>query len=98
LGRPDATPAEIQTVKDTLHQILVLFANTEKISKRYRLNVRAGEDLSILAPNDMDPAVNALNNKMRELAIRRQKGSSVLKDCKLVVVADIIMLCSDGIF
>jgi Prion-inhibition and propagation len=79
LGRRDTTTVEVQTVKDTLHQILVLFANIEKISKKYKLKAKAGEDLSILAPDDMDPAVMALSNRMRELAIRRQKGSSVLK-------------------
>ena len=79
LGRPDATPAEIHTVKNTLYQILVLFANTEKISKKYTLNANGGEDLSILAPDDIDPTVIALSNKMRDLAIRRQKGSSILK-------------------
>jgi hypothetical protein len=79
LGNPDATSAELQTAKDALRQILVLFANTEKISKKYRLNAKAGEDLSVLGPDDVDPAVMAINNKMKELAIRRQKGSSVLK-------------------
>src|SRR5438046_8489859 len=79
LGRPDAKPAEIQTAKDTLLQILVLFANTEKISKKYKLNAKAGDDLSILGPDDMDPAVMVVNNKMKELATRRQRGSSVLK-------------------
>jgi hypothetical protein len=79
LGKPDATPAEVQTAQDTLYQILLLFANTEKISKNYRLNATAGGDLSILLTDDIDPAIMALNNKMRELAIRRQKGYSVLK-------------------
>src|SRR6266536_1358700 len=79
LGKPDATPAEVQTAKNALHQILVLFADTEKISKKYRLNATAGEDLSILLTDDIDPAIMALNNKMKELAIKRQKGSSVLK-------------------
>ncbi|KAF2195815.1 small s protein [Zopfia rhizophila CBS 207.26] len=71
LGRPDATPSEIQTAKDTLHQILVLFADTERISKKYVLNSKAGDDLSILAPDGMGPAVMGLRNKMREPAIKR---------------------------
>jgi hypothetical protein len=79
LGRQDATPAEIQAAKDTLHHILRLFADTEKISKKYKLNANAGDDLSTLSTDDMDPAVMVLSNKMKELAIRRQKGSSVLK-------------------
>ncbi|PSS25225.1 hypothetical protein M430DRAFT_33010 [Amorphotheca resinae ATCC 22711] len=81
LGRPDATPAEIQIAKDALHQILVLFANTKKISQNYKLNAKVGEDLSILTPEDVDPEVIALDNKLRELAIRPQKKrlSGVLK-------------------
>jgi hypothetical protein len=79
LSRPDTKPTEIQTVNDTLLQILVLFANTEKISKKYKLSAKAEEDLSVLGPDDADPAVMAINNKMKELAIRRRKGTSVLK-------------------
>jgi hypothetical protein len=79
LGRPDAKPAEIQTAKDSLFQILVLFAETEKISKKYRLNARTGDDLSTLSNDDIDPAILSLNNKMKALAIKRQKGSSLLK-------------------
>jgi Prion-inhibition and propagation len=79
LGKLDATSAEVQTAQDVLCQILLLFANTEKISKKYRLNARAGEDLSILLTDDIDPAIMALSNRMKELAIRRQKGNSVLK-------------------
>ena len=44
LDRPDATPAEIQAAKDTLHHILQLFADTAKISKKYKLNTNAGDD------------------------------------------------------
>jgi hypothetical protein len=79
LGRPDATPAEIQAAKDTLHHILQLFADTEKISKKYKLSAKPGDDLSTLSTDDMNPTVMVLSNKMKELAIRRQKGSSLLK-------------------
>ena len=82
LGRPDAKPGEIQTVKDTLFQILVLFSNTEKISRKYKLNAKAGDDLSILGPDDGDAAVMTINNKMRELSLRRQKGNSILKTAR----------------
>jgi Prion-inhibition and propagation len=79
LGRPDATAAEIQIAKNTLHQILVLFADSEKISKKYKQNAKTREDLSAFSTDDMDPTVMLLDNKMRELAIKRQKGSSILK-------------------
>jgi len=79
LGRPDATAKEIQVAKDTLLQILVLFANTEGISKKYKLTAKAGEDLSTFSTGDMDSTVVALNNKMKGLAIKRQRGSRLLK-------------------
>jgi hypothetical protein len=78
LGNPNASPAEVQTAKDTLIQILVLFANTEKISNKYKLSSNAG-GLSVYSTSDMDPALLALNNKMRDLAIKRQKGTGLLK-------------------
>jgi hypothetical protein len=79
LGNPDATAPEIQLAKDTLLQILVLFAQTEEISNKYKLNAKVGEDLSSFSATDMDPALMALNNKMKELATKRQKGSRFLK-------------------
>ncbi|KAL9591345.1 MAG: hypothetical protein Q9179_007816 [Wetmoreana sp. 5 TL-2023] len=79
LGRPDATAPEIRTVKDTLYQILVLFADSAKISQQYKLGATAGEDLSVFSIDSMDSAIVALSNNMRELAIKRQKSSSILK-------------------
>lgn len=79
MGRPDATASQIQTVKDTLGQILVLFADSAKISQQYKLNTTPDDDLSILSSDSMDSAIVALSNKMRELAIKRQKSSSILK-------------------
>jgi hypothetical protein len=79
LGRPDATSAEIQTVKDCLLQILVLFEDTEKISKGYRINAKAGDDVSTLLISDMDPTTLSLRDKLKSLATRKRKGSSILK-------------------
>jgi hypothetical protein len=79
LGKPDATATEIQLAKDALLQILVLFADTEGISKKHKLTAKVGEDLSAFSVGDMDPTLIALNNKMKELAIKRQNGSQFLK-------------------
>ncbi|KAH8803729.1 small s protein [Hyaloscypha sp. PMI_1271] len=79
LGREDATTAEIQLVKNALLQILVLFADTESISKEYKLAAKAGEDLSAYSTEDMDPKMIALDNKMKGLAIQRQKRGRFLK-------------------
>ena len=72
-------PTEVQTAKKTLFQILVLFEDTSKISNKYKLEAKAGDDISVFSSNDMDPSVRGLNNMMRELAIKRQKNSSLLK-------------------
>jgi hypothetical protein len=79
LGKPDTTAPEIQLAKDTLLQIVVLFAQTEEISKKYKLTAKVGEDLSAFSATDMDPTLIALDNKLKELAIKRQKGSRFLK-------------------
>ena len=79
MGRPDATPEQIQTVKNTLYQILVLFADSAKISQQYKLSGTTSEDLSVLSSDNMDSTFVALNNSMRELAIKRQKRSNILK-------------------
>ncbi|PVH94681.1 hypothetical protein DM02DRAFT_538939 [Periconia macrospinosa] len=79
LGRPGASSSEVHTVQNALHRILVLFADTERISKRYKLERKDGNDLSVLTPNDLEPTVLNLRNKMKELAVGRQKSASVLK-------------------
>jgi hypothetical protein len=53
----------------------VLFADTESVSKKYRLTAKAGEDLSAYSTGDMDPKMVVLDNKMKGLATQRQEGS-----------------------
>jgi uncharacterized small protein (DUF1192 family) len=79
LGRQDATTTEIQLAKDALLQILVLFVDTESISKKYKLTAKAGEDLSVYSAGDLDPELVVLDNKMKGLAIQRQKKGRFLK-------------------
>jgi hypothetical protein len=64
LGRQDTTTIEIHLAKDALLQILVLFADTESISKRYKLTAKAGEDLSVYSTGDIDPKMVVLDNKI----------------------------------
>jgi 3'-phosphoadenosine 5'-phosphosulfate sulfotransferase len=73
MSKLNVTFIKVQIVKDTLYQILVfvLFANTEKISKKYRLNAEIEDNLFILKPDNINPAVMTINNKMKELAFRR---------------------------
>ena len=79
MGRRDATPAKIQIAKDSLFQILILFAKTEKISRRYKLNAKTWDDLSAVSIDDIEPRILSLSNKTKALAIKRQKRSRILK-------------------
>ncbi|KAI0418802.1 small s protein [Xylaria grammica] len=63
LSRPSAMDEETQMAKRTLLQILVLFADTEKISKKHKLNL----------------AIAACSNKMKEMSVKRQQASSFLR-------------------
>jgi hypothetical protein len=78
LGRPDASASEVLTAKNALHQILVLFEHSQNISRTY-MDSNTGDDLTLLEPSDLEPAVFGLRSKMKELAFRRQKGASILK-------------------
>jgi hypothetical protein len=84
LSRPDASPGEIQTAKKTLLHTLFFFADREKIIEKYKLNAKAGDDLFTYTTNYMDPALLVLNNKMRELAIKRQNGTNFLSWATLI--------------
>lgn len=80
LGRPDATPEELQTVKKSLFQIIVLFDDSAKISRKYVLDAKSsGDDVSQLSDSDIDPPVVSLANKLKALATKRQGGRSILK-------------------
>ncbi|PMD23127.1 small s protein [Hyaloscypha hepaticicola] len=63
LGKQDATTTEIQLAKDALLQILVLFANTESISKKYKLTAKDSADLLIYSTGDMDLKMLALYHR-----------------------------------
>lgn len=80
LGRPDASPEEVQLACNILHQVLVLFANTKEISENYRTEIEPKKNIAILGRADLNSFVAELSNKMRTLAFRRRKnGTSVLK-------------------
>ncbi|KAI9684567.1 MAG: hypothetical protein M1822_005655 [Bathelium mastoideum] len=78
LGRPDATKDEIENVQNILHQILLLFDKSANISKKYRLRRKAEEDLPTFSTDEMEPVFVSLTNKMKTLAISRQKHSKFL--------------------
>jgi hypothetical protein len=79
LGKANASASETQLAKDALVQIVGLFAKTEEISKKYKSAAKSGDHLSTFSSTEMDPTHQALQKKMKELAIKRQKGTSFLK-------------------
>jgi hypothetical protein len=47
----------------------MLFADTESISQKYKLTIKASEDLLVYSTGDIDPKMIILDNKMKGLAI-----------------------------
>ncbi|OTB06937.1 hypothetical protein M426DRAFT_318309 [Hypoxylon sp. CI-4A] len=79
LGQPESARGNVELAKNTLFQILLLLADSEKVSKRYRLTAKVGEDLSSLSSADMGAKISALDNRMRALAAKRQKYTGLGK-------------------
>jgi uncharacterized small protein (DUF1192 family) len=57
----------------------MLFVDTKSISKKYKLTTKAGEDLLAYSICDIDPKIVMLDNKIKGLAIQRQKKGRFLK-------------------
>ncbi|KAH7355917.1 small s protein [Pyrenochaeta sp. MPI-SDFR-AT-0127] len=82
-GRFGST-SNIQHAEKLLGQILELFADAEGVSSKYKSRTEP-QDGSLVVCNpqtDMDPPMATLHNKMRQLAIERQSGSSVRQKAK----------------
>ena len=79
LGPRNSFDLEIKNARLILVQTLALFGDSESISKKYKLGAKSSEDLTLLSENDMDPSVLALENAMKQLAIKRQKGNPMLE-------------------
>lgn len=80
LGRPNASSQEISIVRDALGQILLLFADVEKIQKKYLPTEETSESaLQKTTPKDDGLLrIQTLTKKMKEMALKRQKEMTVL--------------------
>lgn len=74
LGRPDATTEELQTVYDTLFQILVLFSTSQKISNRYVAS-KPKHDLKLLTTSELDPTSLTVADWMRIASSKAQPAN-----------------------
>jgi len=79
LGRPHAKSNELELVRKSLQQLLFLFSETEKISRKHKLNTKSRDILPTFSREDMDPTAQILASKLEDLTIRRQKGSNMFK-------------------
>lgn len=79
LRQQGATDAEVEVARTILQQILLIFEDSAKVSRKFKLNAKLGEDLSTLTVEDLDPATRLATNTMRDLAARRRKGASYVK-------------------
>ena len=67
---------EAQKVQEILGEIIELFANAEKVSAKYKMKAKPGDLVAYNVNADLEPDLRSMHNKMRELAIKRQKRSS----------------------
>ncbi|KAK2757748.1 small s protein [Colletotrichum kahawae] len=74
LGNPNASPAEVDTAKMTLFQILLLFSDSEKKSKIF-----ASSSAVYSSTDIQDPALAALVSTTSSIASERKKGPGFLK-------------------
>lgn len=85
LGNPTATPDELQHAKGTLLHILHLFEESATLSQNYKRSGKGGYDISTFCEDELEPTSGALNKKIKQLALRRQKGTSILKKTKWAI-------------
>jgi len=67
---------EAQKVQEILGEIIELFANAEKVSAKYKMKAKPGDLVAYNVNADLEPDLRSMHNKMRELAIKRQKRNS----------------------
>ncbi|KAM5354169.1 hypothetical protein ACJ41O_000819 [Fusarium nematophilum] len=79
LGDPTATNEQVQHGKDKLLQILRLFEDSATVSNKFKLK-HQDDDSSPFGPDSGDSlAVLSVCNKMKSLAVKRQRGASLGK-------------------
>lgn len=73
---PVGTPAEAQKVEELLGEIMVCFEDAEKVSQRFKTKCSNTTELQVCnADTELEPNLQAMHNKMRDLALRRQQRS-----------------------
>lgn len=73
---------EIKKAHDILGQIIYLFDETEKRSKKFDKGSRGSGEIGTGPTTDMDADLDAIHQKMRNLALKRQKQSTFTQKAK----------------
>jgi len=72
------TPAEAEKVKETLGEIVACFADAEKVSQRFKTKSNNAIRLQVYdVDTDLEPDLRTMHDKMRDLALKRQRRSTV---------------------
>lgn len=71
---PVGTPAEAQKVEEILGEIVACFADAERVSQRFKTKSNNSTELQVYdADTDLGPSLRTMHDKMRDLALRRQR-------------------------
>lgn len=72
------TPAEAQKVEEILEEIVACFADAERVSQRFKTKSNDSIELQIYDSDmDLKPSLRTMHDKMCDLALRRQRRSTV---------------------
>jgi hypothetical protein len=75
---PVGTPVEAQKAEEILGEIVACFADAERVSQRFKTKSNNSTKLQAYdADKDLEPSLRTIHNKMRDLALMRQRRSSV---------------------
>jgi type IV secretory pathway VirJ component len=75
---PVGTPVEAQKVEEILEEIVACFADAERVSQRFKTKSNNSTKLQAYdADTDLEPSLRTIHDKMRDLALMRQRRSSV---------------------
>ncbi|KAJ1569169.1 hypothetical protein HK405_008921 [Cladochytrium tenue] len=87
-----ATSKDVDVAKDVLVQILVLLQDSQKVSRKYEVPAATDENLDVNEP------LNSMCERMRKLAVRRQKKAGLVKLLKWAIIDhDRIIKLTEGI-
>ncbi|KAF2229458.1 hypothetical protein EV356DRAFT_571130 [Viridothelium virens] len=75
---PVGTLVEVQKVEGILGEIMACFADAERVSQRFKTKSNNSTEIQVYDTDmDLEPNLRTIHDKMRDLALRRQRRSTV---------------------